>query len=92
MRSLLLLGLGDIYLGHRFLGGMEMLGSVIVWLVALSFMITGNPEQVTIGLIILLMVNGLDSLLTLHMAKKGYSLEKKQAQQPPAEQLAPSRL
>lgn len=80
LRSLLLPGLGDIYLGHRFLGSMEILGSVIVWFVVLGLLITGDPEQVAIGLIILLLVNGADSLLTLHMAKKGYSIEKQQPQ------------
>jgi len=32
MRSLILPGLGDFYLGHRVLGTLELFGSIIIWL------------------------------------------------------------
>ena len=80
LRSLLLPGWGDIYLGHRFLGGLELLGSVLVWIFVASSLLSNSPEGLTMAIVILLFFNGLDSLVTLHMAKKGHSLEKKQPQ------------
>jgi hypothetical protein len=70
LRSLIFPGLGDLYLGHRFLGIMEMLGSVLVWAVVIMGILAGQY-----GVIILLVIfNGFDALLTYHMAKKGYML------------------
>jgi predicted Zn finger-like uncharacterized protein len=76
-RSLLLPGLGDIYLGHRGLGLLEMLGSAIVWLVVLAFLFSGEQGVVLPAVFLLLFYNGLDGLLTYHMANKGYMLDKK---------------
>jgi hypothetical protein len=76
-RSLLLPGLGDIYLGHRGLGILELLGSAVVWLLVLTFLFSGESVAVFSAVFLLLIYNGLDGLLTYHMAKKGYMLDKK---------------
>lgn len=69
-RSLLLPGLGDLYLGHRLLGILEIMGSVLVWgIVILNFL-----EGKYAILALLVLVNGTDAFLTYHMAKKGYML------------------
>jgi len=86
LRSLLLPGWGDMYLGHHLLGAFEMLGSLLVWIFITTTISSGAPEDIVAAMIMLLFVNGVDALLTLHMAKKGYSLEKKQ----PIRQLAAS--
>lgn len=75
IRSLLLPGLGDFYLGHRFLGVLEIFGAVVVWMVVLSLVLSGERGGAAIGVVLLLIVNGMDGLLTLHMAKKGYGLD-----------------
>jgi len=88
LRSLLLPGLGDIYLGHRFLGCLELLGSLFVWAIV-AILLFSDESVMAIGLF--LIYNGFDSLLTLHMAKKGYSVEKKQPQTEVMGQLSTSR-
>jgi predicted Zn finger-like uncharacterized protein len=75
LRSLVLPGWGDIYLGHRMIGVFELLGSLLVWLVVFQFLSAGN-EGVILGLFLLCFFNGMDALLTWNMAKKGYILEK----------------
>jgi hypothetical protein len=72
IRSLLLPGLGDIYLGHRALGFLEMIGSLIVWAVVISLILSGERANQITGVIFLVLYNGFDGILTLHMAKKGY--------------------
>ncbi|MBN1663926.1 MAG: zinc-ribbon domain-containing protein [Deltaproteobacteria bacterium] len=69
-RSLLLPGLGDLYLGHRFLGILEIMGSVLVWAFVILNLLEGNY----VILVLLVIFNGIDALLTHHMAKKGYML------------------
>jgi predicted Zn finger-like uncharacterized protein len=73
-KSLLLPGWGDIYLGHRALGSLELLGSLLAWAVMISLLLAGGPENMIVAVVILLFYNVLDGLLTLHMAKKGYML------------------
>ena len=75
LRSLFLPGLGDIYLGHRFLGVMELIGSLIVWGIILSLLLTGEENGLIVALFLLVIYNGVDGVLTYHMAKKGYALE-----------------
>ena len=79
LRSLLLPGLGDFYLGHRFLASMEMVGSLAAWCVIVAIMLPAfgpNAEQsamlaaLSAG-VLLLVVNGFDALLTYAQAKKG---------------------
>jgi hypothetical protein len=74
LRSLLLPGLGDFYLGHRALGALELAGSIMVWVYAVSLAMSGRKEALFISLFLLLFYNGLDGMLTYYMAKKGYML------------------
>jgi predicted Zn finger-like uncharacterized protein len=69
-RSLLLPGLGDLYLGQRFLGILEILGSVLVWAFVIGNLLEGRYAI----LFLLVIFNGIDGLLTRHMAQKGYML------------------
>jgi hypothetical protein len=82
LRSLLLPGLGDFYLGHSFLGVLEMTGSGLVWLLLVSSVLSGAAANMVVAGVILLWVNGFDGVLTYHMAKKGYMLEHKKGESP----------
>jgi hypothetical protein len=73
-RSLLLPGLGDFYLGHRALGVMELLGSLMVWAYALFFIYHGHRGGAFVAVIVLLFYNCTDAVVTYFMAKKGYML------------------
>ena len=90
LKSLILPGWGDIYLGHRLLGCFELLGSLFIWFIFLGLMIGGLPEDLIIGLFLLVFYNGADSLLTFYMARKGYILDKKHPALPTTERLAQS--
>ena len=90
LKSLILPGWGDIYLGHRLLGGIELLGALLIWFIFLGLLMSGLPEDLIIGLFLLVFYNGADSLLTFFMARKGYILEKKQPVLPATERLAQS--
>jgi predicted Zn finger-like uncharacterized protein len=79
LRSLILPGWGDIYLGHRLLGCFELLGSGIIWLFIIVSLSSGEPAGLIPALFLFLVYNGVDSILTYFMAQKGYSLEKNQA-------------
>jgi predicted Zn finger-like uncharacterized protein len=70
-KSLTVPGWGDIYLGHRALGTLELIASAVVWLTAVSLFLSEAKEA---ALVLLLLYNGVDGLLTYHMAKKGYML------------------
>ena len=72
LKSLVLPGLGDIYLGHRFLGLLELAFSIILWIYVLSSLLAGKPEGVVMAVVILIFYNLFDALLTYHMGKKGY--------------------
>ena len=74
IRSLILPGLGDLYLGHRLLGTLELFGSIVIWLVIVTTLLAGEEGGVPFAIILLVLYNGLDGLLTYHMAKKGYML------------------
>ena len=79
LRSLILPGWGDIYLGHRVLGILELMGALMVWFFALVLIVEG---AIATGVFFLVFCNGLDALLTLHMSRKGYILEKHQQRMP----------
>ena len=79
IRSLILPGWGDIYLGHRILGCLELTGSLIVWTMVILLLAAG---EIGTGVFLLLLCNGMDALLTRHMARKGYILEKHQERMP----------
>lgn len=74
LKSLILPGWGDMYLGHRLLGAFELMGSALVWLIVISVMLSGVGENLAIAVTIFLFYNLMDGLLTYHMAKKGYML------------------
>ncbi|MEN8136287.1 MAG: zinc-ribbon domain-containing protein [Thermodesulfobacteriota bacterium] len=76
LRSLLLPGLGDIYLGHKLLGALELIGSLVVWFIIVTILASGEEGGWLIALILLLFVNGFDGIMTYFMATKGYLLEK----------------
>jgi hypothetical protein len=88
LKSLVLPGWGDIYLGHRLLGGIELLGSLFIWFIFLGLLLSGLAEDLIIGVFLLVFYNSADSLLTFHMARKGYILEKKPSVLPTTESLA----
>lgn len=75
--SLLLPGLGDMYLGHTFLGLLELLGAVVVWAVIISLVLSGEEGALFTALFLLVFYNLLDGILAYHMGKKGYMLAKK---------------
>lgn len=70
-RSLLLPGLGDIYLKHTVLGALELIGSVILWLVFLSVLFFGDGGAITSILLLLAIATGIDYFVTKAMARKG---------------------
>lgn len=74
LKSLILPGWGDMYLGHRLLGVFELMGSAFVWLIVISLLSSGVGENLAIAVIIFLFYNCMDGLLTYHMAKKGYMM------------------
>jgi predicted Zn finger-like uncharacterized protein len=76
LKSLVLPGWGDIYLGHRALGIFELVGTVFVWTVGLSLLLAGEPGALITVLLILVFYNGFDGVFTYHMAKKGYMASK----------------
>jgi hypothetical protein len=77
LRSLLLPGLGDMYLGHIFLGLLELLGAVVVWALVIVLVLSGEKGSLFTALFLLVFYNMVDGLLSYHMAKKGYMLAKK---------------
>ena len=90
LRSLILPGWGDIYLGHRLLGCFELLGSCFIWLFVILSLLSGHPDGLIPAFFLLLVYNGIDSILTYFMAHKGYSLEKRQHVQTLTTSMAPS--
>jgi predicted Zn finger-like uncharacterized protein len=90
LRSLILPGWGDIYLGHRLLGCFELLGSCFIWLFVILSLLSGHPDGLIPAFFLLLVYNGIDGILTYFMAHKGYSLEKRQHVQTLTASMAPS--
>ena len=79
LKSLVLPGWGDIYLGHKELGTLELLGSLIVWAIVIPMLLSGAPESLLVAGFLLLFYHGMDGLLSHHMARKGYMLAQKPA-------------
>ena len=71
LRSLLLPGWGDIYLTHRVLGALELLGSVTLVSLFLIALLWGDLRQAVPFLIFILFYHTLDAALTYRMGKKG---------------------
>jgi len=74
LKSLIVPGWGDIYLGHLILGVFELMGSALVWLIVISLLLAGAGENLAVAAVIFLFYNLMDGLLTYHMAGKGYML------------------
>ena len=74
LRSLLLPGLGDFYLGHRALGAVELMGSIMVWAYAFFLVYHGQKDGLFVAVLVLLFYNCSDAVLTYFMGKKGYML------------------
>ena len=77
LMSLCLPCLGDFYMGHRFLGLMELFGYIVLWIVWIALLSEEGPSALPIIAIVLLVEHGVDALLTLHIAKKGLTSVKK---------------
>ncbi len=73
-RSLVLPGWGDLYLGRKALGILELMGSVIVWVFVTSLLLEGREGNLVLALFLLLFYNGQDGLFTHQVGKKGYML------------------
>lgn len=71
LRSLLLAGLGDIYLKHKVLGVLELLVGVLVWLNLFSALTSRETDEITVAVVFLVLVNGIDYFVTKGMASKG---------------------
>lgn len=74
VKSLVLPGWGDMYLGHRALGLLELSGSVFVWVIVASMLLAAEPGSLVAVVFLLMFYNGSDGLFTYHMARKGYML------------------
>jgi hypothetical protein len=74
LKSLVMPGWGDFYLGHRALGGLELVGSLFVWMIVVSLVLQGGPGSLIVPIFLLLLYNGFDALITYHMGKKGYMM------------------
>ena len=87
--SLMMPGLGDLYLGHRLFGVIELMGSIFEWMIAIGAviaaigaMVAGQAFLDLIGfaflwLIIIAVTNVIDFYLTHAMASKGLIADKK---------------
>jgi hypothetical protein len=73
LRSLLLPGLGDFYLGHRSLAVMEMMGSLVTWAVVIALIAgsAGKLDVILLAVVILALANGTDGAVTHAQGKKG---------------------
>ena len=72
--SVLFPGLGNIYLGHRGMGALEMALGALIWAGNLLRPgVLASPETfLATALAIVVCVHGLDAAVTLHISKKGY--------------------
>jgi hypothetical protein len=75
LRSLLLPGLGGLYLGHRGLAVLQMFSAFVVWAVAVALATQGlsekDPGLVALAIGLLVFVNGGHALVSRGQAKKG---------------------
>ena len=72
LRSLILPGLGDLYLRHHTLAVFEILGSLAVYsFLIISTIMEGNVAALIPVVIFIALINGLDAIVTYFIAKKG---------------------
>jgi len=84
--SFLFPGLGDLYLGHRWLGVFQVVGALCAWVVFANAFLEGSQRDgfdaraaaISFG-IVLLFMHGIDAWVTGHTAKKGLYPEKRGA-------------
>jgi uncharacterized protein (DUF983 family) len=75
--SLALPGLGDLYLGHRLFGTMELVGSLFEWLILIGFIrgiSAGEAVDMvffSVWIVFMISTNVIDYFVTLEMGKKG---------------------
>ena len=74
--SLLFPGIGDVYLGHRIFGTMEIIGTAIFWIVLLMPVDEdGNTVALSTRLVLAVffffIVHGIDALVTFRTGRKG---------------------
>lgn len=77
IRSLILPGLGSIYLSYLPLGIMEMIGYLAIWLVTVTMLIIEIPGGKMIAIIPVLIYHLCAAILAGGTGKKGYLLENK---------------
>lgn len=78
--SLLFPGLGDIYLGSKILGTLEMTWMSFIWLLSILAIISGELDPETnVGAYIstLLFIHMIDALKSAYLAEKGIALAKR---------------
>jgi hypothetical protein len=71
LMSLVIPGLGDLYLGHRMMAVLELIGFAFVLLIAASIAGAGDPVDIVVALLLIIIANGYDAAVTLHVARKG---------------------
>ncbi len=69
--SLLMPGLGHLYLGHRLMALIEMAGFAIILTNMTLLAISSGIVGLLIAILVVALTNGIDSLVTLHVAHKG---------------------
>lgn len=87
LMSFFIPGLGDLYLGHRSIAFFELLGFAFVLLVALGIVSGGGSSasagaaplplgfSFVIAIIFVAMANGVDAIITHHVASKGKQIK-----------------
>ncbi len=71
LRSLLLPGLGDIYLKHTVLGTLELIVSALLWVMFINVLFFGDRRGWIPMFLLLVIANGTDYFVTKAMARKG---------------------
>jgi hypothetical protein len=83
LRSLLFPGLGDLYLGHRGIAVLEMLGAAIVWIRLIiaplgaapdenGNVVVAGPTYWAIAVVMLVVIHSIDAAMTHNFALKGH--------------------
>ena len=71
LMSLILPGLGDLYLGHTTIACFEMFGFVVLLFVAFTLASTGRPEEIVAAVGLVVIANCIDAAVTQYIASKG---------------------
>lgn len=76
LMSLMLPCLGDFYLGHRFLGSIELITYIVIALYLISGLRDEGMTFLPVVLITLAIEHGFDAIMTYYIAKKGVTLQR----------------